>query len=461
MDDVVAYHRDVGDRPAWRPVPAESREAIARPLPRAGIGEAAAYDAFREHVLPYPFGNIHPRHWGWVNGTGTTFGAFAEMLAAAMNPNCWGGEHAAARVEARVLDWLKELLGYPTSSSGVLLSGGSMANVVGLAAARDAGCPEIGEVGVYGLAERPLLYCSAETHNSVLKAASLLGLGSGGVRTVPVDDAFRMDATALRGMVAGDREAGHRPICVVATAGTVNTGAIDPLEAIADVCAEEGLWLHVDGAFGAIAALSPSLRPQLAGMERADSLAFDLHKWLYIPIEAAAVLVRDPADHGRPFTTPASYLSRLPRGIVSGEHFYTDLGPQLTRGFRAAKVWLSLVAHGTDRYGRLVEQNVRQARRLESLVGAAARLELLAPVPLNVVCFRYTASGLDDRALDALNRELLMRIQERGVAAPSGTAVRGRFAIRCAFTNHRTRDADIDALVEACVGIGAEIQEGG
>lgn len=458
VDDVVEYHRGVGDRPAWRPVPAASRAAIDRPLPREGIGEEAAYGEFAEHVLPYPYGNIHPRHWGWVNGTGTTFGAFAEMLAAAMNSNCWGGEHASTWVEARVLDWLKELVGFPASGSGVLLSGGSEANLVALAAARDARAgDDVGARGLFGLAERPVLYCSRETHNSILKAASVLGLGAAGVRIVPVDSAHRMDVAALRRAVAEDRTSGRRPICVVATAGTVNTGAIDPLPEIADLCEEEGLWLHVDGAFGAVATLSPALRPLLVGMERADSLAFDLHKWLYIPIEGAVVLVRDPEDHRRPFAGAAGYLTRMERGIASGEHFYSDLGPQLTRGFRAAKAWLALVAHGTDRYARLVEQNVRQARRLETMIGAEPRLETLAPVPLNVVCFRYAAPSVDDRALDAVNRELLMRVQESGEAAPSGTEVNGRFALRCAFTNHRTREPDLGRLVQACVRLGDRI----
>lgn len=460
VDDIVAYHRGVGERPAWQPVRAESRAAIDRPLPREGVGEEAAYEAFAEHVLPYPYGNIHPRHWGWVNGTGTTFGAFSELLAAAMNSNGWAGDHASPFVEARVLDWLKELVGYPSDASGLLLSGGSMANLVGLAAGRDARAGgDVGSEGLFGLSARPVVYCSAEAHNSVLKAASLLGIGASGVRTVPVDAGYRMDVAALRRAIAEDRASGWRPACVVATAGTVNTGAIDPLEAIADVCEAEGLWLHVDGAFGAVAAISPVLRPLLVGMERADSLAFDLHKWLYIPIEAAVVLVREPEDHRRPFTAAAGYLSRMERGLASGEHFYSDLGPQLTRAFRAAKVWLSFVAHGTDRYARLVEQNVRQARRLEARVDDEPKLELLAPVPLNVVCFRYAADGLDEDALDALNRELLMRIQESGEATPSGTAVDGRFALRCAITNHRTRTPDLERFVRVCVRLGDRIRE--
>ena len=463
VDDVIRYHRDVRERPAWQPIPESSRAALANaPLPREGTGAEAAYHAFVEHVLPHPYGNIHPRHWGWVNGTGSTLGAFAEMLAAAMNPNCWGGHHAAPLLEERVLGWFKELMGFPSSASGILLSGGSEANLVGLAAARDAMAPgDVARTGVRTLPEGLVMYASTETHNSVRKAASLLGLGSDAVRAVPVDSGFRMDVPALRTLLSEDRNRGLRPVCIAATAGTVNTGAVDPLETLATLAAEESLWLHVDGAFGAVAALSPRLRPLLAGMERADSLAFDLHKWLHVPIEGAVALVREPADHRRPFASGASYLARMERGIASGDLFFSDLGPQLTRGFRAAKVWLTFLAHGTDVYGRLAEQNVRQARRLESLVAGDAGFELLAPVPLNVVCFRCAPPGLDAEALDALNRELLMRLQESGIAAPSGTSVHGRFGLRCAFTNHRTRTDDVDVLLRACRRIADEIRRAG
>jgi aromatic-L-amino-acid decarboxylase len=461
VDDVIAYHRDVRDRPAWQPVPAASRDALSHALPEEGAGAEAAYGELVEHVLPYPYGNIHPRHWGWVNGAGTTLGAFAEMLAAAMNPNCWGGEHGASYVEAQVLDWLKALVGYAPDASGVLLSGGSEANLVGLAAARDARVRgDVAVEGLRGLDADPVVYCSTETHNSVDKAISLLGLGAIGLRRVPVDEAWRIDVGALRRAIDDDMADGRQPIAVVGNAGTVNTGAIDDLAALAALCTEYDLWLHVDGAFGALAALSPALRPLVTAMERADSLAFDLHKWLQVPIEAACVLVRHAADHRRPFSPPASYLATFRRGIASGEHFYAPLGPQLTRGFRALKVWLTLRAHGAAAYRELVEQNVRQARRLEALVRAHEELELVAGASLNVVCFRYAPAGASEAELDHLNRELLQRVQESGVAAPSSTALRGRFVLRCAFTNHRTRMEDLDLFVDAVLRLGGEIRGG-
>ena len=457
VEDVVRYHRGVRDRPAWQAPQEADVAAMNGALPEHGIGEAAAYAAFAEHIMPYPYGNIHPRHWGWVNGTGTTLGAFAEMLAAAMNSNCWGGNHSAILVELRVLDWLRTALGLPLLESGLLVSGGSEANLVGLSAARDAatGAPGAG----LQRRERPLvLYCSAETHNSVNKSVSLLGIGVDHLRAVPVDAELRMDVAVLRRMIAEDRANGFDPFCVVATVGTVNTGSIDPIDAIADVCSSEQLWLHVDGAFGAVAALSPALRPLLRGMERADSVAFDLHKWLHIPIEAAAIFVRTRADHARPFTSVAKYLAAQDRGIPNG-HVFSDLGPQLTRGFRAAKAWLSFMAHGMDRYRDLVEQNVQQARYLGRLVDATADLQLLAPVALNVVAFRFVGDGVPDERLNAVNIELLMRLQESGIAAPSGTVLNGAFCIRCAITNHRSSKSDFDVLVKSMREIGRSITE--
>lgn len=462
VDDVIAYHANIGAGPAWRPVPEAVRRALQEELPADPVGVTPAYDQFRAWILPYAYGNVHPRGWGWVNGTGTTLGAFAEMLAAAMNSNCWGGNHAGPLVEAQVLDWLKQLLGYPRTASGLLVSGGSVANLVGLAAARDAvGGPEIAQRGLQALSAELVVYASEEVHNSIDRAVALLGIGTQGLRRIATGTDYRMDLQLLAESIAADRAAGRRPICVVGTAGTVNTGAIDDLQGIAELCARERLWFHVDGAFGALAALSPELRPLVVGMERADSLAFDLHKWLFIPIEAGCVLVRDPADHLRPFAPSASYLARFDRGIASGSHSFSLLGPQLTRGFRALKVWFSLRAHGAAVYGRLVGQNVRQARALAALIAASPDLQLAAPVPLNVVCFRYAPPQLPDAQLDDINRETLLRLQESGEAAVSSTVLRGRFVLRAALTNHRTRNSDLHRLVAAVRTLAAQVQREG
>ena len=459
LDDVLDSLERVRDEPAWRPFPVESESALARPLPRAGEPFARVYEEFRRHVQPYRYGNVHPRFWGWVNGTGSPVTVLAELLAVGMNPNAASFDQSAVRVERQVIRWLAEGLGLPVDSSGLLLSGGSQANLIGLAVARHAraGFDDRRE----GLAGQPQLvvYASTETHTSVQKAVELLGLGRRGLRLLPVDPEYRIDMAALRAAIALDRDAGRRPLAVVGNAGTVNTGAIDDLAALADLCVEEGLWFHVDGAFGAFAALSPALRPRVRGMERADSLACDLHKWMYLPFEAGCTLVRDAAAHRDTFAVAPSYLAPVTGGVAHApsELRFSDLGIQLSRGFRALKVWFSLRTHGADLHGALVAQNVAQAGHLAARVEASEELELMAPVPLNVVCFRYRAPALSPPELDRLNERLLVRLQEDGIAVPSSTVLRGRFCLRAAITNHRTRREDLEALVDACERLGREL----
>ena len=459
VDDMLGYLEHVRERPIWQPVPAESRTALRRPLPRAPEGAERAYEDFLEHVLPYPMGNIHPRFWGWVIGTGSPLGALSELLAATMNPNVGGGDHGATYVEAQVLDWCKEMLGYPMSASGLLVSGGSMANLVGLAVARNARAGyDVRKDGVQGAPGPLTVYGSSEIHSSIQKTVELLGLGHGALRLVPVNDRFEMEIDALESAIARDRAAGCVPIAIVGSAGTVNTGAFDDLAALARIAEREGIWYHVDGAFGAIAALDPELRPRLAGMERADSIAFDLHKWMYVPYEAGCILVRDAAAHRATFTLTPGYLARATGGVAAGEIWPSDFGIELSRGFKALKVWMTLKEHGIDQFAALVRQNVQQAQHLERIVRERPDLELLAPVPLNIVCFRYRGDGtLSDEELNVLNADLLVRLHEEAVAVPSTATIRGRKAIRVAISNHRTRRADLEALVEGTVRIAKEL----
>ncbi|MGH7516406.1 MAG: pyridoxal phosphate-dependent decarboxylase family protein [Gemmatimonadales bacterium] len=457
VDDMLDWLEHLRERPAWQPLPQSARAALHGPLPRAPEGAERAYADFREHVLPYPMGNAHPRFWAWVMGTGTPLGALAEMLAATMNPNMGGGEHAPNHVEAQVLDWCKEMLGYPMGASGLLVSGGSMANLVGLAVARHA-CAgvDVRRGGVRAAAGPLTVYGSRESHSSVQKAVELLGLGSEALRLAPVDPEFRVDVAALAGMVREDRARGAIPVCVIGNLGTVNTGAIDDLDALADLCAAERIWFHVDGAFGALAALVPEYVERTRAMARADSVAFDLHKWMYMPFEAGCVLVRDAEAHRRTFSIFPDYLARSTRGVAGGDLWLSEYGVQLSRGFRALKVWMSLKEHGIDRYARLVRQNIEQARYLAQLVRAAPDLELMAPVALNIVCFRWLRPGLDDAALDALNQELLLRLHESGIAVPSNALLGGRYGLRVAITNHRSRREDFDLLAREVRRIGAE-----
>ena len=459
VDDLLDFMAGVRDRPVWQTVPAESRQRIERPLPRRGTPLGDVLDDVREHILPYPTGNVHPRFWGWVMGNGTADGLLAEMVTATMNSNLGGGDVSPAYVEHRVVSWMAELMGFPREASGLLVNGATMASFVGLTVARHAKAGF--DVRTNGMqSEHPVLvvYGSKETHSCVTRAIEILGIGTANYRRLPVDDQYRMDVGALRQAVEADVRAGKRPLAVVGTVGTVNTGASDDIPAIAEVARAHGMWLHVDGAFGAMARLSPELGEAVRGIELADSLAVDLHKWGYLPYGVACVLVRDAATHSSAFAYTATYLASTTRGFLAPGIPFSDRGIELSRRFLGLKVWMALRTHGVEKLGRLIAQNVRQARALVAMVESTPELELLAPAPLNVVNFRYRGIDADPASLDAVNQEILLRLQEQGIAMPSSTVLQGKFAIRVANTNHRTRTDDMRVLADAVVRLGREIE---
>ena len=460
VDDMLTFLETVRDRPAWQPVPAEVRDRFAGPVPFEGSSLEQVYAEFVRDVLPYPTGNVHPRFWGWVMGTGTPTGMLAEMLAAGMNAHVAGYDQAASLVERQVLDWLTTLMGFPAGASGVLVSGGTEANVNALIAARVAKAGfDVRAEGALG--GPPLtVYGSTETHSWITKACELMGLGRDAFRSIPVDRDYRIDVAACRARIASDLESGRRPFAIVGNAGTVNTGAVDDLGALRDLADELGLWFHVDGAFGALAAWSAS-RDLIAGQERADSLAFDLHKWGYLPYEIGVVLTRDPAAQVAAFARPGgagpAYLRSAQRGLAVDTTYFADRGVQLSRGFRALKAWMTLKEQGVDRIGAAIQRNIEQAGYLAGLVRERGELELLAPVPMNIVCFRYRGTGATPDDLDRLNQEILVALQVQGIAVPSQTTLDGRFAIRVCITNHRSEDRDFDLLVDEVVRLGAEL----
>ena len=461
IDDMLDYQQQARARGAWRSVPDAVKKKLDESVPRQGAALDAVYDTFLENILPYPTGNTHPRFWGWVMGTGTTTGTLAELLTAAMNAHVAGYDQSAALVERQVLGWLKTLMGFPAGASGVLVSGGTAANLNGLLAARQAMAGfDVREEGLYG--GPPLtVYGSSETHSWVTKACETMGLGRRAFRKVPVDADYRIDVEACRAMMLDDRAKGMRPFALVGNAGTVNTGAVDDLAALRALADEMGVWFHVDGAFGALVAWTES-RALVKGQELADSLAFDLHKWGYIPYEVGVILTRDGQAQLSAFQPPGSgaspaYLLSASSGASADTTYFADRGLQLSRSFRALKVWMSFKEQGTDRIAGAIQENIDQARYLGALVAGNEELQLLAPVLMNTVCFRYRRAGLDEAALDALNREILVQLQLRGIAVPSQTVLNGLFAIRVCITNHRSTRADFEALAEAVVALGREL----
>jgi len=462
VDEALGFLGSVRERPAWRPTPDELRARFEAPLPRAGAGPEAAYRAFLEDVRPWPLGNIHPRFWGWVCGTGTPLTALAGLLAGSANTSVAGFDCAATLVEEQTVRWLRELLGFAPGGFGLLVSGGSVANLTALAVARRVQAEhDVLEDGVAAAPRPSVVYASADTHGSVRRALELLGLGRGALRAIEVDGNRRIQVGALERAIQADRDAGRHPEIVVGNAGTVASGAVDDLEALADLCSHEGLWLHVDGCIGAPAWLCAEARPLLKGLQRADSLAVDLHKWLYMPFSAGCVLMRSEDEARATFADGASYLVRTQGGTRGHARWSGDLGIELTRPDRALPLWLSLREHGSERFARMIAKNLAQARHLAQRVAREPELELLAPAPLNVVTFRFLPRGVDPGArgerLDALNAALAVRVQESGVAVPSTTVLDGRLGVRVAITNHRSRISDFDVFVDALLALGREL----
>ncbi|MGY0236761.1 pyridoxal phosphate-dependent decarboxylase family protein [Longispora urticae] len=458
VDDVVEYLAGVRTRPVWRPVPDEVQSALSTPLPRSATPMSTVYDDFRATVLPYPRGNIHPRFWGWANGSGVPVAAYADLLASVMNCTLGSGENAAMIVEQQVLAWLKEALDWPAAGDGLLTSGCSMGQIIALAAAREAGTGGW-DIRRHGLAAAPRLtvYGSAETHHSFEKAVELLGIGRAHLRLVPVDEEFRIDTAALRQAIRDDRRAGFHPLCVVGNVGTVNTGAVDPLEELVDLAREEDVWLHLDGAFGAFAYLVPGHRRLLAAMNQADSLVFDLHKWLYLPFDVSCVLVREPGALEAAFSADADYISRTDQGPAAYRLAFSDRGIEQSRRFRALKVWFALRTHGIDAFAASIAGNIEQVALLTRLVDAAPHLETVSRGVLNVTCFRYVWPGAHADDLNRVNQAILSRLQTAGLAMPSHTWIDGAFVLRFANNNHRTVPADVEFLVARVLEFGAAL----
>ncbi|MFI6744092.1 pyridoxal phosphate-dependent decarboxylase family protein [Nonomuraea sp. NPDC050451] len=448
VDVTADYLAGVREQRVWQPVAEEDRAWLTgQDLPTVGRSLDELVHDVRVRMLPYPMGNGHPRFFGWVNSPPSPAGVLVASMAAALNPSCAGGEHAGALLEYAVVRWLADLAGYPhTAGGGLLTSGASMATIIGLASARQRAARQDGwDAREEGLCGRPpmVMYVSAEGHSCLRKAAELLGLGARHVRVVPVDGRFRMDVDALRALIAQDAKAGLRPFCVAASAGTVNTGAVDPLEEIADVAADRGLWFHVDGAYGALGVLADGAAAAYAGIERADSLALDPHKWLGVPVDCGCVLLRDRASSRDAFSLVPAYLRD---DSAAGLGWFSEYGPEQTRPFRALRAWATMSYLGRDGIVRLVNQTVRLAHTLAAMIEAADDFELLAPVTTSIVAFRYRLGNRDGR-VDDLNRAIPAAVQQRGRAFLTGTRIGGMEALRACFLNPATTTEDLSILL--------------
>ena len=449
VDRCIDQLAGIRDLP-WQPVDTAFCDTIPLGAARDGHGIEATAAALCDRIMPFHSGNVHPRFFGWAQGTGNAAALMAELVAATMNSNCGGRDHGATYVEREVIRWSADCFGLPAAASGVLVTGTSQATVLALAAARVAALGA--EVRTLGLSGAPqlTLYAAEGTHNAVVKAAELLGLGAAAVRSVRLDPATdALDMKALRQHVARDRRAGARPFCVDGTAGSVDRGAFDPLRAIAEFCAAEALWFHVDGAFGAWLNIAGEPWRRLTdGIECADSIALDFHKWMFVQYDCGLVLMRDGAAHRAAFAARPAYLAPQNTGLGGAEPWFCDYGTDLSRGFRALKVWATLHAYGQARLAELIAFDCRLAAHMGKLVEAAPDLELTCPVRSNVCCFSAVAAD-PNADPSTLNAAIVERLQLDGSAVFSTTRIGGRTVIRACMINHRTRIADVDGAVAA------------
>ena len=453
------------DSLAERPVnPAESpiavREALGsdRPLPQEGADASVLLDRAADLLFDHSLFNGHPRFWGYITSSAAPIGALADMVASAVNANvgAWALSPMASEIELQTLRWIAEMLHYPADSGGIFVSGGNMANLVCFLAARRAQtCADLRTAGQKG--RRLRAYCSLETHTWIQKAADISGLGADSIRWIATNDQLQMDTSVLRQRIAEDFAAGEEPFLVVGNAGTVSTGAIDPLPELAAICREFRLWLHVDGAYGGLAAALPAASPELRGLREADSVAVDPHKWLYAPLEAGCAFVRRREDLENAFSWHPAYY----HFGTEATNFY-DLGPQNSRGFRALKVWLALQQAGRNGYVQMISDDVNLSQNLFQEIRRYSELEPLTQ-SLSIASFRYVPAGFtsgdaDSEAyLDTLNRELLTRLQNSGEVYVSNAIIRGKFALRACIVNFRTSQNDVEALPPLVIRLGKEL----
>lgn len=454
IDMIAEQLASLPDGPTRRPVPTDIRHGLElQPIPEHGADPFTLLDRVEDEVLAYPMGNPSPRFFAWVNSTPSHIGILGDMIASAISPSAAGGDQAATYVERAALTWIKEMLGFPQDAQGLLVSGGSMANLTCLAVMRHV--MSEGGVRENGMMNEPapmVIYTSQHGHSCIEKAVHMLGIGSRNLRTIPLDSQYRMDVDALREAIAADRAAGLRPVCVAASAGTTNTGAIDALDEIADVCEAEGLWFHIDGAYGGFGVLADQTGGLYAGMDRADSIAVDPHKWLYIPVECGCAIVRNGTAMRETFSLVPAYLQE-----DRAEPWFSEYGLQQTRGFRALKVWLTIQHFGLEGYRELITNDINTAYDLRRKLYARDDFEVVTAGPLSVTCFRFVPAGVPEDQLDTLQRQVVEWTNASARAFITTTMIDGKVVIRACHVNFRTTPADLDILLDTLVEAGQHV----
>jgi aromatic-L-amino-acid decarboxylase len=475
---MAEYLATIRNRPVYPHTSSRQiREQLDSRLPEEPTTFHELLQTFRNTLIELSRHNGHPRMFGYVQAPGTPIAAIADLLASTLNANltAWRSAPAAVEIERLTIDWIKQIIGFDRNAAGLFVSGGSMANMAALAAARRAKAPqEIQKTGAQSCTRALRIYASEETHHSIAKAAALLGIGRDNVRLIRVEERYKINLDELVAAIEEDRTAGHLPICVVANAGTVATGAFDPLPQISEIARRFNLWLHVDGAYGGFAALAPSARPLFASIEEADSLALDPHKWLYLPADCGCILYRDPEAARITFAHEAEYTRVI--GQEADEAFaFWDYGPELSRRFRALKVWMLLKGVGLQALSEAIEKDLACARHFEKLVQKSDDFEMLAPVELSIFCFRHLPARLNralataspserktiEEQLDAHNERLLVALQRDGSSYLSNAGLRGRFSLRGCVMNYRTTLGDMEILLDDLRRVAAALEVSG
>tara|TARA_B110000305_G_C19426653_1_gene633968 strand:+ start:529 stop:1995 length:1467 start_codon:yes stop_codon:yes gene_type:complete len=459
VDQMVDHLSNVRERPLWRPLPDKVTSMPHEALPITGIPLTDVVAEFKDKVMPYSNGNVHPRFFGWVQGAGSATGVIADLYASMLNSNLGSRDHAPIYLERLVINWMLKLFDMPKGASGQLVTGTSKATMLALVIARNKALGiKDKSSGLRKIDRQLIAYTSGESHFSVKKAMDVIGVGSENLHIIPTNERNEINVATLKQQITIDRAAGMVPFAIVAVAGAVNTGAIDPLSAIADLCEAEKIWFHVDGAFGGLLVLSDDLKHKVKGIERADSVAFDFHKWMQVNYAVGALLVRDETYHFESFSSDQAYLTIHGRGLAGGDKPWpNNYGVDLSRGFTALKVWFQLKEHGVKNLAHVIEKNCAQAEWLEQQVIANSQLEMMCKVSLNITVFRYIGTNILPDRLAKINKEIVIQLHEKGIAAPSETNINGQVVIRTALCNHRTTKEDLSLLMSEVCRLGGEI----